>query len=255
MKKGKNTVIIQARTQSVRLPNKVLALIDGKSLIWHIIERLKSCEKVEQIILATSSREEDKKLIQIANDCNILSFVGDENDVLSRFYQAALKFNADPIIRITGDCPLVDPFLVDKILEFYLENNYDFVSNTIIPTYPDGLDIEIFSLKSLTKSFNEAKLKSEKEHVTPYIWKNPKIFQLFNYKNKEDLSNHRWTVDEQLDLELIREIYSNFKPKIIFSFKDVIEMAKLNPQIFKINENIKRNEGYLKSIKEDLDDQ
>ena len=255
MKGKKNTVIIQVRTQSVRLPNKVLALINGKSLIWHIIERLKSCKKVEQIILATSSREEDKKLIEIANDCNILSFAGDENDVLSRFYHAALKFNADPIIRITGDCPLVDPSLVDKILEFYLENNYDFVSNTIIPTYPDGLDIEIFSLKSLTKAFNEAKLKSEKEHVTPYIWKNPKIFQLFNYKNKEDLSDYRWTVDEQLDLELIREIYSNFKPKIIFSFKDVIEMAKLNPQIFKINENIKRNEGYLKSIKEDSDDQ
>ncbi len=249
----KNTVIIQARTQSVRLPNKVLALINGKSLIWHIIERLKSCEMVEQIILATSNREEDKKLIEIANDCNILSFVGDENNVLSRFYEAALKFNADPIIRITGDCPLVDPYLLDKMLEFYLENNYDYVSNTIIPTYPDGLDIEIFSFKSLTKTFNEAKLKSEKEHVTPYIWKNPEIFQLYNYRNKEELSNYRWTVDEQLDLELIRQIYFNFKPKIIFSFQDVIEMAKLNPQIFKINERINRNEGYLKSIKENTD--
>jgi spore coat polysaccharide biosynthesis protein SpsF (cytidylyltransferase family) len=139
------------------------------------------------------------------------------------------------------------------MLEFYLENNYDYVSNTIIPTYPDGLDIEIFSFKSLTKTFNEAKLKSEKEHVTPYIWKNPEIFQLYNYRNKEELSNYRWTVDEQLDLELIRQIYFNFKPKIIFSFQDVIEMAKLNPQIFKINERINRNEGYLKSIKEDTD--
>ena len=251
MKMKKNTVIIQARTQSVRLPNKVLALINGKSLIWHIIERLKSCERVEQIILATSNREEDKELVKIANDCNILSFVGDEDDVLSRFHQAALKFNADPIIRITGDCPLVDPYLLDEMLGFYVENNYDYVSNTIIPTYPDGLDIEIFSFKSLRKTFNEAKLKSEKEHVTPYIWKNPGIFQLYNYRNKEELSNYRWTVDEQLDLELIRQIYSNFKPKIIFSFQDVIEMGKLNPQIFKINEKINRNEGYLKSIKED----
>jgi|TARA_B110000438_G_scaffold182830_1_gene174700 spore coat polysaccharide biosynthesis protein SpsF (cytidylyltransferase family) len=247
----KATVIIQARTQSTRLPNKVLALINHKPLIWYIIERLKSCERVEQIILATSNREEDKKLIEIANDCKILSFVGDENDVLSRFYQATLKFNADPIVRVTGDCPLVDPDLLDKMLGFYLENNYDFVSNTIIPTYPDGLDIEIFSFKSLRKTFNEAKLKSEKEHVTPYIWKNPGIFQLYNYRNKEELSNYRWTVDEQLDLELIRQIYSNFKPKIIFSFQDVIEMGKLNPQIFKINEKINRNEGYLKSIKED----
>ena len=251
MNNKKATVIIQARTQSTRLPNKVLALINDKPLIWYIIERLKSCERVEQIILATSNREEDKKLIEIANDCKILSFVGDENDVLSRFYQATLKFNADPIVRVTGDCPLVDPDLLDKMLGFYLENNYDFVSNTIIPTYPDGLDIEIFSFKSLRKTFNEAKLKSEKEHVTPYIWKNPGIFQLYNYRNKEELSNYRWTVDEQLDLELIRQIYSNFKPKIIFSFQDVIEMGKLNPQIFKINEKINRNEGYLKSIKED----
>ena len=251
MNNKKATVIIQARTQSTRLPNKVLALINDNPLIWYIIERLKSCETIEQIILATSNREEDKKLIEIANDCKILSFVGDENDVLSRFYQAALKFNADPIIRITGDCPLVDPYLLDKMLGFYLENGYDFVSNTIIPTYPDGLDIEIFSFKSLRKTFNEAKLKSEKEHVTPYIWKNPGIFQLYNYRNKEELSNYRWTVDEQLDLELIRQIYSNFKPKIIFSFQDVIEMGKLNPQIFKINEKINRNEGYLKSIKED----
>ena len=251
MNNKKATVIIQARTQSTRLPNKVLALINDNPLIWYIIERLKSCETIEQIILATSNREEDKKLIEIANDCKILSFVGDEKDVLSRFYQAALKFNADPIIRITGDCPLVDPYLLDKMLGFYLENGYDFVSNTIIPTYPDGLDIEIFSFKSLRKTFNEAKLKSEKEHVTPYIWKNPGIFQLYNYRNKEELSNYRWTVDEQLDLELIRQIYSNFKPKIIFSFQDVIEMGKLNPQIFKINEKINRNEGYLKSIKEE----
>ena len=251
MKERKNTIIIQVRTQSIRLPNKVLALINNKPLIWHIIQRLKKCEMVEQIILATSYREEDKKLIKIANDCNILSFVGDEDDVLSRFHQAALKFNADPIIRITGDCPLVDPYLLDEMLGFYVENNYDYVSNTIIPTYPDGLDIEIFSFKSLRKTFNEAKLKSEKEHVTPYIWKNPGIFQLYNYRNKEELSNYRWTVDEQLDLELIRQIYSNFKPKIIFSFQDVIEMGKLNPQIFKINEKINRNEGYLKSIKED----
>lgn len=251
MNNKKYTVIIQARTQSTRLPNKVLALINDKPLIWYIIERLKSCKRIEQIILATSNREEDKKLIEIANDCKILSFVGDENDVLSRFYQAALKFNADPIIRITGDCPLVDPDLLDEMLGFYLENNYDFVSNTIIPTYPDGLDIEIFSFKSLRKTFNEAKLKSEKEHVTPYIWKNPGIFQLYNYRNKEELSNYRWTVDEQSDLELIRQIYSNFKPKIIFSFQAVIEMGKLNPQIFKINEKINRNEGYLKSIKED----
>lgn len=251
MKKKKITVLIQARTQSVRLPNKVLALIEGKSLIWYIIERLKNSKTIDQIVLAVPSHEKDHELIRIAEDSNVLSFIGDENDVLERFYNAALKFNADPIIRITGDCPLVDPFLLDKMVKFYLENNYDYVSNTIIPTYPDGLDIEVFSLEALSKAFSKAKLKSEREHVTPYIWKNPLIFNLYNYKNSEDQSSLRWCVDEQSDLELIRWIYSNLKPKIVFPFKEVLKLIESNPSILKINEKINRNEGYLKSIKED----
>ncbi len=251
MTKNKISVLIQARTQSTRLPNKVLAEIENKPLIWHIIERLKKSKKINQIILTIPSGTKDEKLKKIAKDCNILSFGGDESDVLARFYSAALKFNADPIIRITGDCPLVDPNLVDEIIEFYNKNNYDYVSNTLIPTYPDGLDIEIFSFKALSKAFKEAKLKSEREHVTPYIWNNPKIFQLYNYKNILDQSHYRWCVDEQQDLELIRRIYSNFKPKIIFPFNDVIKFVKSNPEISKINETIIRNEGYLKSIKDD----
>lgn len=251
MDQKKITVMIQARTQSIRLPNKVLASIENQSLISHIIERLKSSKTVEQIILATSSRKEDDRLVEIANKWKISSFVGDENDVLSRFYHAAVKFNADPIIRITGDCPLVDPDLLDKMMKLYLKNSYDYVSNTITPTYPDGLDIEIFSIDALTKSFNEAKLESEREHVTPYIWKNPEKFHLYNFKNSEDQSEFRWCVDEQEDLELIRKIYANFKPRTIFSFNDVIEFLKLNPKISKINNTIKRNEGYQKSISED----
>lgn len=251
MEKRKTSVLIQARTQSVRLPNKVLAMIENKPLIWCIIERLKKSVNVEQIILAVPSSKEDKKLMKIAEEHNILSFDGDENDVLSRFYYAAIKYNADPIIRITGDCPLVDPNLLDEIIEFYKKSEYDYVSNTLIPTYPDGLDIEIFSFKTLEIAFKEAKLKSEREHVTPYIYNNPKKFYLYNYKNILDQSNYRWCVDEQPDLELIRLIYSNFKPKFIFPFRDVIKFIESNPRISKINEKIKRNEGYLKSIKED----
>src|SRR3990172_7020922 len=137
MNKKKITAIIQTRIQSARLPNKVLALIEDRSLIWYIIERLKNSKTLEQIVLAIPSSTEDRLLIKIAEDNNVSAFIGDENDVLARFYNAALKFSADPIIRITGDCPLVDPYLLDKMVEFYLENNYDYVSNTIIPTYPD----------------------------------------------------------------------------------------------------------------------
>ncbi|MGI0056052.1 MAG: cytidylyltransferase domain-containing protein [Nitrosarchaeum sp.] len=253
MNKKKITVIIQARTQSVRLPNKVLASIEDRSLIWYIIERLKNSKTLEQIVLAIPSRTEDRVLIKIAEDSNVSAFAGDENDVLERFYNAALKFNADPIIRITGDCPLVDPYLLDKMVEFYLENNYDYVSNTIIPTYPDGLDIEVFSFDTLSKAFTEAKLKSEREHVTPFILKNPTIFRLHNYENTEDQSKYRLCVDEQPDLDLIRRIYSKLKPKIIFPFKEVIRLIESNPELLKINDQIKRNEGYLKSIREDGD--
>ena len=253
MNKKKITAIIQTRIQSARLPNKVLALIEDRSLIWYIIERLKNSKTLEQIVLAIPSSTEDRLLIKIADDSNVSAFIGDENDVLARFYNAAVKFSADPIIRITGDCPLVDPYLLDKMVEFYLENNYDYVSNTIIPTYPDGLDIEVFSFDALSKAFTEAKLKSEREHVTPFIWKNPTTFRLHNYENTEDQSNHRWCVDEPSDLDLIRLIYSNLKPKIVFPFKEVIKLIESNPELLKINDKIKRNEGYLKSIRDDTD--
>ncbi|MGQ0790632.1 MAG: cytidylyltransferase domain-containing protein [Nitrosopumilaceae archaeon] len=253
MNKKKITALIQTRIQSTRLPNKVLALIENRSLIWYIIERLKNSKTLEQIVLTIPSSAEDRLLIKIAEDSNVLAFIGDENDVLGRFYNAAVKFSADPIIRITGDCPLVDPYLLDKMVEFYLENNYDYVSNTIIPTYPDGLDIEVFSFDTLSKAFTEAKLKSEREHVTPFIWKNPTIFRLHNYENTEDQSNYRWCVDEPPDLDLIRLIYSNLKPKIVFPFKEVIRLMESNPELLKINDKIKRNEGYLKSIRDDTD--
>ena len=246
MNKKKITVIIEARTSSSRLPNKVVAEIEGKPMIFYVIDRVKQIKSVEQIILATTQEENDKILTEIAKQNSIGSFVGDSIDVLDRGYQCALQNNADPIIRITGDCPLIDPDIVEEMLEFYLKNNYDYVSNRINPKYPDGLDVEIYSFNTLQMAAQNAKWSSERELVTTYITKNPKNFKIFSYENQEDLSEYRWTVDEQKDLEFIRKIYSIMKPKTNFSMKEIVEILSKNSELLKINAGIMRNEGHLK---------
>jgi len=248
---SKITVIIQARTGSCRFPQKVLEKIEGNYMIWHVINRIKQIQSVDQIVLATTCLNEDKKLLDIAKELNILTFSGHENDVLSRFYDCANKMGGDPIIRITGDCPLIDPFLVNEMLQFFLKNDFDYVSNRIIPTFPDGLDVEIFSYDALKICKFNATLNSELEHVTPYILKNPTKFKLFNFKNKNDLSNFRWCVDEQRDLTFVKKIYEQLKPNLIFSMSDVLNVIKNNPSLLKINNGIIRDEGYSKSLKND----
>ena len=246
MNKKKITVIIEARTGSSRLRNKVIAEIEGKPMIFYVIDRVKQIKSVEQIILATTQEKNDKILIEIAKQNSIGVFTGDSMDVLNRDYQCALQNNADPIIRITGDCPLIDPDIVEEMLEFYLKNNYDYISNRINPKYPDGLDVEIYSFKTLQMVEQNAKLSSERSLVTTYITKNPKIFKIFSYENQEDLSGHRWTVDEQNDLEFVRKIYSIMKPKTNFSMNKIMEILIKNPELLKINSGIVRNEGHLK---------
>ena len=251
MNKKKITVIIEARTGSSRLRNKVIAEIEGKPMIFYVIDRVKQIKSVEQIILATTQEKNDKILIEIAKQNSIGIFAGDSMDVLNRDYQCALQNNADPIIRITGDCPLIDPDIVEEMLEFYLKNNYDYISNRINPKYPDGLDVEIYSFKTLQMVEQNAKLSSERSLVTTYITKNPKIFKIFSYENQEDLSGHRWTVDEQNDLEFVRKIYSIMKPKTNFSMNEIIEILVKNPELLKINSGIMRNEGHLKLYDDD----
>jgi len=242
---SKITIILQARTGSKRLPGKTLSKIEGKFLIWHIINRLKKVKSVDQIILATTKKTEDDILEKIGLQNNIFIFRGNSNNVLKRYYHCAKKFDADPIIRITGDCPLLDPLLIDQMIEFYLTHNYDYVSNTIKPTYPDGLDVEIFSFKILEKLMNKVSKQSDKEHVTSYIIENIKDFKVFNYENKTDLSDIRLTVDEKQDLKLIRKIFSLLQPKIIFSLNDIMKIINQNPKIIEMNKGIFRNEGYF----------
>ncbi|EIJ66933.1 cytidylyltransferase [Candidatus Nitrosopumilus salaria BD31] len=216
-----------------------------------MINRLKTIPKIDNIILATTTKNEDSVLIKIAKQNNIDYFQGKTNDVLNRYYECAKEFDADIIIRITADCPLLDPKLIQKMLNFYLNNNYDYLSNTLKPTFPDGLDVEIFSFKTLTQAHKLSKLKSELEHVTPYIKNNPKKFQLFNYENKKDLSGIRLTVDEINDLTLIRHIFKKLKPKTIFSLDEILNVISSEPKLLQINQHIQRDSGYIKSLKND----
>lgn len=243
--------MIQARVGSKRFPKKVLAKIEKKPMIWHVIERIKEIRGVKQVILVSTRNPKDKILHTIAKNSNIKSFKGKTCDVLDRFYNCAIEFDADPIIRITGDCPLIDSTIIKKMLDQYMKNNYDYLTNTFPPTFPDGLDVEIFSFKTLEKMVRKAKLPSEKEHVTSYIRNHPNEFKIFNYENPKNLSRFRWTVDEERDLTFVRIIYKKMKPKMSFSMQDVIKIISKFPEITKINSEISRNEGYLKSLRMD----
>ena len=247
----KISVLIQTRTGSSRLQNKVLKTIEGKPAIWHVINRIKQIDSVEQIALITTKKPEDKILLKIAEENGIIGFAGNELDVLDRHFQCAKEIKADPIIRITSDCPLIDPSISEKILQHYLSNKYDFVSNTITPTFPDGLDTEIFSYSALEKAVCEAKLPSEREHVTTYFIKYPEKFKISNYVNDSTLSNLRWTLDTEQDLFFIREIYSRMKPKTIFSMDEILNILSSNPKLLEINQGIQRNEGHLSSLDKD----
>ncbi|MDD5560600.1 MAG: glycosyltransferase family protein [Candidatus Omnitrophica bacterium] len=247
--------IVQARMSSTRLPGKVLREILGKPMLWHLINRLKKSHLIEKIIVATSIKEIDRPILGVAQECGVEFFAGSEDDVLDRYYQAASKFCADPIIRITADCPLIDPKVIDKLINCYLKNkgNVDYGTICIPPTYPDGLDAEIFSFAALEKAWKEAKKQTEREYVTSYIWKNNRIFRQLNVACDEDLSHMRWTVDEEKDFLFVSEIYKGLYKSVdkVFYMQDILDFLKAHPEIAAINQGIGRNEGYIKSLRKE----
>jgi spore coat polysaccharide biosynthesis protein SpsF len=243
--------IIQARVNSTRLPNKILKEIEGIPLISHVIERIKTVKTIQQIILATTTNTNDKILSEISKKHNINFFSGDEDDVLNRFFQAATKFHGNPIIRITGDCPLIDPTLISQIIEFFQKHDFDYVSNTIDRTFPDGLDVEIFSYDLLKEIHEKSKWSSEREHVTPFVAKNPHRFKIYHYKTKHDFSHLRWCVDEENDLLLIRKIFDKMKPNKFFTMNEVLQLILKNTALSEINCSTTTNEGYKKSLDND----
>ncbi|MDD5290984.1 MAG: glycosyltransferase family protein [Patescibacteria group bacterium] len=248
------TAIIQARMNSTRLPGKILKKIKGKPILELLVERLRHCQKIDKIIIATTKNPADAATVALAKKINCPYFIGDEDDVLDRIYQAAKKYKADIIARVTADCPLHDPKIVDDLIDFYLKNKnkYDYVSNVNPPTFPDGLDLWIFPFKTLERAWKEAKLKSEREHVCPYIWKNPHLFRVGHFESKTDYSHLRWTVDDNTDFEFIKKIFAGlYRKGKIFSMGDILNFLDQNPALHKVQEGKARDEGYAKSLEAD----
>lgn len=240
----KVVAIVQARLGSVRLPKKVLKPITGKPMIELLLKRLSKSKELSDIVVATSNRTENDELESLIETLDFKCTRGSEHDVLSRFYESAKSCQADVVVRITGDCPLVDPELVDRCVREYIKNDIDYFSNIDPVTYPDGLDIEVFSFECLKRAYQDASSKYDREHVTTYI-RNSEAFMKSSIQNSTDLSEQRWSVDEPEDLKLIRNIFEYFAPDIYFSWNRVSELTTSKPELFKINESIKNNEGSI----------
>lgn len=249
-----NTILItQARTGSSRLPGKVLKEIGGKSLLQIHLERLKKCTKVSEIIVATTINQADSIIFDKAIEWGFSASRGSEADVLDRFYQAVKFKKADWIVRVTSDCPLIDPVLVDHVIEFVQKNDKDYGSNGLIENFPDGQDVEVFKFTALEQAWKNAKLLSEREHVTPYIrnnsdYKGGNLFSAINFACESDFSKIRMTVDEMRDFELIEILVNELGvEKTWLEYVNYI----IEKDLIKVNDKIIRNEGLLKSLKND----
>lgn len=242
-------IIIQARMSSSRLEGKVLLPLEGKPMLVHIAERARRSKKAVLTIVATSVDPSDDPIQETCKTYGIPCFRGSLNDVLERYGNAAEAFEADIIVRVTGDCPLIDPEVIDNVIETYLENieYVDYASNMDFPTFPDGLDTEVFSIRALRRSLKESKLPSEREHVTLYIRKNMRKINL--PLEGKSYAHFRWSVDEEEDYRLIQTIYKAlYREHQSFGYRDVIAFLETHPEYLKLNAHIPINEGLMKSL-------
>jgi len=244
--------ILQARVSSSRLPGKVLKRIMGVPMIIRQYNRVQRARLLDNILIATSSDVSDDPIEKLCKENDIACFRGSLDDVLDRFYQAACMGKPDHVVRLTGDCPLADPQLIDKVISYHLQGDFEYTSNTLEPTYPDGLDVEVFSFSCLKQAWEEAKLPSQREHVTLFIYRQPKRFRIGSFKNDTDLSSLRWTVDEPPDFELVTRIYEALYPSNPeFATEDILALLAGNPRLIDINAEYQRNAGLQKSLLED----
>jgi len=243
--------LVQARMGSTRLPGKVLKTIVNKPMIELLLTRLSQSSELNEIVVATSDDRQNDQLQLVVESLGFSCTRGSEKDVLSRFYESAKFSGADIIVRITGDCPLVDSILVDECIKGYKNSNVDYFSNIDPASYPDGLDIEVMSFESIKRANNETDSDFDREHVTPYI-RNSDSFSKASMRYIEDLSNQRWSVDEPEDLVVVTNIFEHFSPDILFDWKQVLELRKLQPELFTENQQIKNNEGATMGIGQKL---
>lgn len=243
--------IIQARTGSKRFPSKILQKIDNnKNILDYVIEQTKFCKSINQIIIATTQNDEDKIINEICKKHNLKCFMGNENDLVDRYYQCAKNFNLDVIVRVTGDNPLNDPEIIDKLVLEFVKRDVDFATNEKIRTYPQGIFCQIFRFKTLEDVWKNAKLPSEREHVSPYIHNNFHKFSIYSLEFEQNLSNIRVTVDRENDLKMVKAIIKRIRKRPIH-FQDILRAYNENPELSNINKNHILDEGYKISLIED----
>lgn len=251
-------VVTQARTGSTRLPNKIFKEVNNESLLQIHINRIRKASKISEIIVATTTSKSDDIIESFAKNNNISFFRGSEDDVLDRFYQAVKNKKPDYVVRLTSDCPLIDGSLIDEIVNKALKERVDYCSNTLVESFPDGQDIEVFTFKALETAWKEALLLSEREHVTPYIKNNSSFYGKDKFKainvlsGNDDYEKVRMTVDEESDFRVISKLIQTLG--MVSNWEDYAKEYLTNEDIYNLNMDIIRNEGYLKSVKKDRDE-
>lgn len=246
--------IIQARMSSTRLPEKIMLKACDKTMLEHMVYRISHSKKIDKILIATTTNPKDDVIQNFCIEKKIDYFRGSENDVLSRYKHACDYVNADIVVRICSDEPLIDPKVIDDVISVYQKNDYDYVNN-LVPfprTYPDGMSVEVFSSAILNESFLEAKKPSEREHVTFFMWKQPERYKIYKLDYKKDLSKFRLNLDYQEDYQLIKSVFERlYKKNPLFSMEDITNWLKKHPDVFELNSKIKSQQGWLKSYEND----
>lgn len=241
----KTVIIVQARMTSTRLLGKVLKQVLGKPLLEYQIERLQRVKLADEIVIATTNNQTDEPIVELCNSLSVAYFRGSEADVLKRYYQAATAHQATVVVRVTSDCPLIDPQVIDRVIDYYLQNQstYDYVSNGIKRTYPRGMDTEVFSFSVLEQAFLEATAQPDREHVTPFLYRQPQRYRLGHVLYAEACSHHRWTVDTPEDFDLIKKIIETVYPnQPNFTLEDCLHLLQKHPEWYFINSHIEQKQ-------------
>lgn len=231
----KVVAIIQARMGSSRLPGKVLRDLQGQSMLARVVNRVRRARSVDEVLVATTDCSADDLIVQECRRCSVPVFRGNEDDVLDRYFRAAQWTNADVIVRITSDCPLIDPEITDKTVRAFLEKRPDYASNVMVRTYPRGLDTEVMTAPALERAWREADQPYQRAHVTPYIYEHPGEFKLLQVSGAVDYNSQRWTVDTSEDLEFVREVYGRLGDDGEFLWEDVLALLEREPQLLELN--------------------
>lgn len=231
----KVVAIIQARMGSTRLPGKALMDLGGETVLARVVSRLRRAMLIDEVLVATTDSGADDGIVRECQRLEIPAFRGSENDVLDRYYQAARASAADTVVRITSDCPVIDPQLVDETIRVFHRQHADYASNALSRSYPRGLDTEVFTMRALEQAWRDSHQPYEREHVTPYLYEHPELFRLISHCGQTDYSQYRWTLDTAEDLTLLRAIYARFSNRDDFGWREVIQLMEQEPELEELN--------------------